>query len=87
MQAVEIEQTISTGSKGPEKKIRAGAVTATIWKNSSEKGDYFTVSIERNYKDANDQWKSTNSFRASDLPKVRLVTDKAFEFLTLKETE
>ncbi len=73
----------------PEKKFRAGAITATVWKNeqTGEKGDYvyFTVSIERNYKDKAGNWQKTSSFRAADLPKVALVTNKAYEYLVLKE--
>jgi len=71
----------------PEKKFRAGAVTATIWKNSSANGDgeYATVSFERSYKDKNGQWQTTNSLRVNDLPKAKLVLDKSYEYLVLKE--
>ncbi len=77
----------------PEKKFRAGGISATIWQNSSKnpKGEettYKTVSIDRNYKDkVSGEWKSTNSFRASDLPKLALVAQKAFEYVTFKEPE
>lgn len=72
----------------PEKKFRAGAVSATIWKNTGKKdGDEFeyrTVSIDRNYKDGDD-WKTTNSFRVNDLPKLANVANKAYDFLVAKE--
>lgn len=71
----------------PIKKFRAGAVTATIWSNPSKEGDseYHTISFERRYKDKDDNWKSTNSLRASDLPRSILVLSKAYEFITLTE--
>ena len=75
----------------PEKKFRAGSVTATIWKNIAEKDnrtiEYRTVSFERRYKDRNDEWQSTNSLRVNDLPKAKLVLGKAYEYLILKEHE
>jgi len=77
-------------SNKPEKKFRAGAVTATIWANegkgkNGEKTIYKTISIERIYKDKEDKWQSTNSLRLNDLPKANLVINKAYEYLLLKE--
>ncbi len=75
----------------PEKKFSAGAVTATIWKNTTTKDnrlvEYRTVSFERNYKDKNDEWQTTNSLRINDLPKAKLVLGKAYEYLILKEPD
>ena len=72
----------------PEKKFRAGAVTATIWKNQTEDNkEYSTVSFERSYKDKNDEWKTTNSLRVNDLPKAAMVISKAYEFLALNDRE
>ena len=74
----------------PYKKFRAGAITATIWNNESqskenEKIEYKTISFERNYKDKNDEWQTTNSLRTNDLPKAILVLTKAFETISLAE--
>ena len=74
----------------PEKKIRSGSVTATIWKNSAARpdgstGEYYTISLERSYKDKSGQWANTNSLRTNDLPKAVLVLNKAYEFLTLRD--
>ena len=85
---VKMEDTVNK----PEKKIRAGGVTATVWQNqgqnkSGEPVTYRTISIERNYKDKNDEWKSTNSFRINDLPKVALVTNKAYEYIIMADKE
>ncbi|MBU1974993.1 MAG: hypothetical protein KKG59_01165 [Nanoarchaeota archaeon] len=72
----------------PEKKFRAGPIAATIWENEAtnkegKKVAYKSVSFERSYKDANDEWKTTHSLRMNDLPKARLVLEKAFEYLAL----
>lgn len=70
----------------PEKKFRAGAVSATVWKNQSKEGNEFSsVSFEKGYKDANGEWKSTSHLNVNDLPKALVVIGKAFEHLSLKE--
>lgn len=74
----------------PEKKFKAGPVSATIWKNqgtkaNGEKTEYYTVTLERSYKDKDDKWQKTNSLRINDLPKADLILSKAYEYLTLKE--
>ncbi|MAG08440.1 hypothetical protein CMO89_03130 [Candidatus Woesearchaeota archaeon] len=87
---METKNTEDTGKNMPEKKFRAGAVCATIWENmgKTKEGEptaYKTISVERNYKDKNDEWKSTNSFRVNDLPRLSLVLSKAYEHVALKD--
>jgi len=73
---------------GPERRINAGAISATIWQNQGkDDSTYNTVSFERRYKDSNDEWKSTNSLRFNDLPKAALVLKKAYEYLAIKTDE
>ncbi len=73
----------------PEKKFRAGAVSATVWKNAgkgnqnNEQFEYRSVSFERSYKDQQGNWKTTSSLRMNDLPKALLVLEKAYEFIAL----
>ncbi|MBW2988338.1 hypothetical protein DRJ48_00275 [Candidatus Woesearchaeota archaeon] len=74
----------------PERKFKAGAVTATIWKNEAvrqdgSKGEFYTVTLERRYKDRNGEWATSNSLRVNDLPKAVLVLDKAYEYITFKD--
>lgn len=78
------------GKKQPEKKYRAGGVTATIWLNEKEddkgeKTNFRTVSFEKNYLDKDNNWQTTNVLRVADLPKAKLVLDKAYEYIYLKE--
>lgn len=76
----------------PEKKFRAGAVSATVWQNrgqrpNGEESEYKTISIERSYTDKDGKWQSTNSLRVNDLPKARLVLQKAYEYVVYKEQD
>ena len=68
----------------PEKKFRAGLVSATIWKNQGAKGSYATVTLSRAYLDKENNWKDTNSYKATDLPRAALVLNEAFKYLQLK---
>ncbi len=74
----------------PEKRFRAGPIAATIWKNSHEKDgrsfEIHSISFERSYKDKDsDEWKTTSSLRAMDLPKAVVVLNKAYEYLVLND--
>lgn len=74
----------------PEKTIRAGAISATIWNNTAQNKEglvttYNSVSFERCYKDPNGAWKTTNSLRLNDLPKAQAVLQRAYEYLVFKE--
>jgi len=74
----------------PEKKFRAGAISATVWlnqgqnKKTGEMASYRTISIQRGYKDNNNQWQNTTSLRTNDLPRAALVLTKAYEYLVMK---
>lgn len=80
----------STQKNTPEKKFRAGPVTATIWKNTGKRQDgeiaeFKTISLERSYKDKAGNWQNTSSFRVADLPRASVVLQKAYEYIVLKE--
>jgi len=80
------------GKKLPEKKFRAGSVSATIWVNQGKDSEgketnYKTISFERSYIDKEGNWQTTNSLRQSDLPKAVLVLNKAYEYLSLNDGE
>ena len=84
------EQKMESKQNSPARKFSAGGIQATIWKNTgrSKTGselDFFSVQLERRYKDKSDQWQSTNSFGVNDLPKAQLLLGKAYEFLTVKD--
>ena len=72
----------------PVETFIAGAIQAAIWKNDSiingKTVSFYTITLERSYKDKSDQWKKTTSLRTQDLPKANLVLVKAYEYLTLK---
>lgn len=77
------------GKNLPEKKFRAGAISATVWQNMGQRKDgtissFSTISFERGYKDKEGNWKATNSLRISDIPKAVVVLNKAYEYLVTR---
>jgi len=73
-------------------KFKAGAVIADVWANEMKdrqdnKFSVYTIAFERNYKDRDGNWKSTNSMRVNDIPKLRLVAQEAYEYLVRKGSD
>ena len=73
----------------PEKKFRAGAVSATVWNNPGTGSNgqsiaYKTVNLDRTYKDKDGEWQRANSLRLNDIPKAIVALETAYEFLVVK---
>jgi len=75
----------------PEQTFKAGAISATIWANVKHINNtdvtIRTVVIERSYKDKDGNWQKTTQFGINDLPRLTLVSQKAFEYLTTGDSE
>lgn len=88
-----VQEYVREDSKNlPERKFRAGAITATVWKNVGHKADgeeteFRTISIERGYQDKEGNWQKTNSMRVNDLPKLQVVLQKAYESIVLTQQD
>jgi len=60
----------------PEEALRIGNIKAAIWKNETERGTHFGVTVARIYKDG-DTWKTSHSFGRDDLLLVAKVLNEA----------
>jgi len=60
----------------PAAEVRFGNIRAAIWKNVSEGGPWYNVTIERTYRDGEDL-RSTQSFGRDDLLTLAKVADHA----------
>lgn len=79
-------------SNPPMKEFRAGTIVAAIWAESAPSNgrasSSYSVRIQKRYRDDRDgQWKTTSYLRPEELPKLALVVSRAYEFLTLRETD
>ena len=58
----------------PAHKIRRGVLQVTIWRNSGERGPWYSVVPSRGYKQGDDIWKETDSLNGDDcLPMAKLL--------------
>src|SRR6185369_4953806 len=67
-------------SSQPVNKIRHGSVSASIWRQETEKGPMFNVTFQRSYKDGDD-WKNSTSFGVKNLLVLGLISARAFEWI------
>jgi len=70
----------NTSTNQPVHKIRHGAVSASIWRQETDKGPLFNVTFQRSYKDG-DIWKNSTSFGRNNLLVVSLIAARAFEWI------
>lgn len=71
----------------PEKTFRIGSCNASVFVNKGEgKRTFRSVSLQRRYKDG-EEWKSSNSYGASDLPAAIAVLQLAMHHVASKEAE
>ena len=71
----------------PVFKARLHALQLAVWGNEhvTEDGEvrtFHTINIERNYRDANDEWHKTSQLRASDLGDAIALLQRSQQFLT-----
>ena len=64
----------------PIHKIRHGAVSASIWRQETEKGPMFNVTFQRTYKDG-DAWRNATNFGHKTLLVLSLIAARAFEWI------
>ena len=64
----------------PVHEIRLGRIKAAIWKQESQNGARFNVTLGRLYKDG-DQWKDSASFGRDDLLVVAKVAEAACSWI------
>ena len=76
----------------PVKEFRAGGVSAAIWKNETADGDrtlvQHSVRIQKRFREkASGEWKNSDYFFPNDLPKLVLVAQQAWEYISLRASE
>lgn len=76
-----MSETTETLANKPVFKARMGSITGDVWANNSEKGKFYTVSIQRSYLDKEQNWQTSSSYRRNDLPKVVRVATKCYDYI------
>ena len=65
----------------PAHKIRIGVLQVTIWRNHSEKGNWYSVIPTRGYKAGDDAWKESDSLGFDDLLSMAKLLDQAHTWI------
>lgn len=63
----------------PIDTLRDGSLKAMIWKNHGEKGNFFTVTITRTYKDDAGNYHDSDSFSGTQLLQMRHLAGRAYD--------
>ena len=63
----------------PVERLRIGRLSASIWENQGANGEskFYTVTIDRRYRDGEGTWKTGRSFGRDDLLGVAKLADQA----------
>ena len=82
---------MTQNTQPPVKTFRVGTIEAAIWKSESQHDGRtvvrHTTRIQKRYQDKENNWQTTSYFFPEDLPKLNLVAEKAYEFVSLRESE
>jgi hypothetical protein len=65
----------------PAHKLRIGVLQATIWRNTSEKGTWYSVTPSRSYKQGDETWRETDSLGFDDLLAMAKLLDQAHTWI------
>jgi len=63
--------------RAPVRRIRIGQVTASVWKNDGSERAFYTVTLQRSYKDGDGTWKNGDNFNHDDLLNAAKVLERA----------
>jgi len=69
-------------SQQPAHKLRYGVLQVTIWRNTGDRGPWYTVVPTRSYKQGDDPWKETDNLGTDDLLPMAELLRQAFSWIT-----
>lgn len=75
---------MSNTTGGPITTLKDHYIKAAIWKNESEKGAFYSATIERTYKDG-DEYKTSHSFSGRDVLAAGQLLLRAYEQILEQE--
>lgn len=65
----------------PAHEARYGRLKATVWRQESDKGPWYSVVLTRAYQDQQGAWKSSQSFGRDDLLLVAKLCDEVHTWI------
>ena len=68
----------------PAHKLRDGCLSVVIWRNTSDKGTYYTANPTRSYKQGDDTWKESDSFSQDDMLAMAELLREAYAWINMQ---
>src|SRR5271156_2130063 len=65
----------------PVFEARYGRLRVSVWRQESDKGPWFNVTLSRGYKDESGAWQNSSSFGARDLLEVAKLCNEAHSWI------
>jgi len=70
---------MTTNTNKPLDTIRDGSLKATLWKNTGEKGTFYSVDLSRTYKDEKGNYQDARTFRGTELLRIARLANIAYD--------
>jgi len=74
-------------SRQPAQHLRDGKLKATIWRNRTEKGNRYSVQLNRIFEDKNGKLQNTDSFSGSELLRIARLAQIAYDEIQVYREE
>ena len=68
-------------SQQPAIKFRDGFLQVVVWRNTGEKGAFYTLNIQRSYKRQDDSWGETDSLGQDDALAMAELLREAYAWI------
>lgn len=64
----------------PAAEFRDGRLKATIWRNETDKGTFYSTDVSRSYKDSSDNWQDAKGgFTGAENLRVARLLERAYD--------
>jgi hypothetical protein len=75
----------------PIKVYRSGNISASVWKQETEKDGQtvvrYSVRIQKQFKNDKGKWQNTDYYFPEELARLESVVRKTFDFISVKESK
>ena len=65
----------------PAIRFRDGCLQVVVWRNTGERGTYYTATPQRSYRQGDDAWKETDSLGQDDLLAMAELLREAYAWI------
>ena len=75
------EENVTYEKKTPTKKIRAGRVEVSVWRQTGVNGIFHTATPSKNWQDKDGEWQKGNSYTEKDIRDLSFCLSKAQDYM------